>query len=961
MAFTRYKNRRGLAAEWAFHNPILADGELGFEKDTNFVKIGDGSTNWVNLPYLKGKDLLDHLSDTSDAHDASAISFTAFGQIQATDVQVALEMLETEKSPTAHTHPVVAAGVKSTVGAGLPLLSSGKLVGDLHYNITDKKEYVVSGVIGTSGNDTFTRADGNLAGTVTETGAKTWVNDAGVATGPTISGNKVIKPAAAAAGAVLLNLGAEGQYLSAEFTYTAAAAPDVYLRSALSGPVSNSYRASFQSNSGAGNGAFRILRNNVVVASITLLPSANYPAGTYILSMEQSSTTGIVTAKVTGPGLGVGETLTYTDATPLTGTYAGFGVSANDGAASVDNVVFGTLGSLTWTSTDEFVATHTHSGTKNTIGSPLPAFVGRQNGDIHYETVLGRDYVHTGSPGVAVTDNFDRPNASLIGQTTTTGGKTWVVGGGNNNGVSIFNGQARGTLTNGFSGVALIDTGSSASQYLRATVDGTLSPSNNASLVLGATTANIDTLMKFQYFPGGTGPGSYYFLIGGVAQHPGSGQSFPAGVLQGKIHDVVMQFDATAKTYSLSVDGILVRSGTFTQTPGQFAGMELNRHDTNGYVTVDNFEATNIGTLAWTDMSTKGVTPIITQGTTFPSLTDRKNNDLHYLTTSARGYIHTGSPAPGFVSEDFAGVSGVLLHLTSTELGSKVWTADDTIKFQGDGTAGATFGGSASAQKAYINFGSDAQDITAVFAANSPTSGPSNHGIMIANTNIGVGGGPINHGLYLYGGSTTNSYTLEKRDAANGTTPVFTAAVDPGRPVKWRVRRTAAGLVTLWLNDVQVYEGSPAGTYGNLCGFTLTGLNTTTRIESFTVGDLGTLAWSALEPIYLQAQLATGNVATGTNVLKPGLRVPAASTLAELVLRAETAPVGAPITVAVERFNNGVSAGVIGTVSIPTGENVGSTVGLTSGCAKGDILKFNITSVGSTTAGADLTISLDLR
>lgn len=44
--------RRGLAATWAEHNPILAYGEPGFEKDTNRLKIGDGETEWNLLPYL---------------------------------------------------------------------------------------------------------------------------------------------------------------------------------------------------------------------------------------------------------------------------------------------------------------------------------------------------------------------------------------------------------------------------------------------------------------------------------------------------------------------------------------------------------------------------------------------------------------------------------------------------------------------------------------------------------------------------------------------------------------------------------------------------------------------------------------------------------------------------------------------------------------------------------------------
>lgn len=43
--------RRGLAVEWAAANPILADGELGLEKDSRLYKIGDGVTPWNSLQY----------------------------------------------------------------------------------------------------------------------------------------------------------------------------------------------------------------------------------------------------------------------------------------------------------------------------------------------------------------------------------------------------------------------------------------------------------------------------------------------------------------------------------------------------------------------------------------------------------------------------------------------------------------------------------------------------------------------------------------------------------------------------------------------------------------------------------------------------------------------------------------------------------------------------------------------
>jgi hypothetical protein len=43
--------RRGTAAEWTSVNPILAEGEMGIETDTNLFKIGNGNDNWTTLPY----------------------------------------------------------------------------------------------------------------------------------------------------------------------------------------------------------------------------------------------------------------------------------------------------------------------------------------------------------------------------------------------------------------------------------------------------------------------------------------------------------------------------------------------------------------------------------------------------------------------------------------------------------------------------------------------------------------------------------------------------------------------------------------------------------------------------------------------------------------------------------------------------------------------------------------------
>jgi hypothetical protein len=47
----RIQLRRDTASNWNNINPILADGEMGVEWDTGYIKVGDGSTYWNNLDY----------------------------------------------------------------------------------------------------------------------------------------------------------------------------------------------------------------------------------------------------------------------------------------------------------------------------------------------------------------------------------------------------------------------------------------------------------------------------------------------------------------------------------------------------------------------------------------------------------------------------------------------------------------------------------------------------------------------------------------------------------------------------------------------------------------------------------------------------------------------------------------------------------------------------------------------
>jgi len=142
---TTIQIRRDTAANWTAANPVLHIGEQAVETDTHKMKIGDGSTPYTGLPYVVGQagatgppgpqgppgadstvpgppgatgaqgpqgiqgiqgppgpqgpvdpGLSDHLADTSDAHDASAISFIPTGTIAASDVQAAIAEVAAE-------------------------------------------------------------------------------------------------------------------------------------------------------------------------------------------------------------------------------------------------------------------------------------------------------------------------------------------------------------------------------------------------------------------------------------------------------------------------------------------------------------------------------------------------------------------------------------------------------------------------------------------------------------------------------------------------------------------------------------------------------------------------------------------------------------------------------------------------------------------------------------------------
>lgn len=103
---TRIQLRRDTLASWNTNNPILSQGEVGYETDSNKFKIGDGSSTWFALDYFGGE------VDLSGYLTTSSASSTYLTQVSASTIyatKVDLESVDLVSASTA----VVAAIVDS--------------------------------------------------------------------------------------------------------------------------------------------------------------------------------------------------------------------------------------------------------------------------------------------------------------------------------------------------------------------------------------------------------------------------------------------------------------------------------------------------------------------------------------------------------------------------------------------------------------------------------------------------------------------------------------------------------------------------------------------------------------------------------------------------------------------------------------------------------------------------------
>ena len=199
------QQRRDTAANWTSQNPTLKAGEIGYETDTGYLKVGDGSTAWTSLGYVDGTKIsayplatVDVADDAITAAKLADTSVTA-GSYTAADITVDAQgrITAAASGSVGSVSSVDVAGGTGLTSSGGPVTSSGTITVDLDNTAVTAGSYTAaditvdaqgritaaaSGEIGTAeiadGSITSAKLDTNItiSGDLTVNGTTTTIN-----------------------------------------------------------------------------------------------------------------------------------------------------------------------------------------------------------------------------------------------------------------------------------------------------------------------------------------------------------------------------------------------------------------------------------------------------------------------------------------------------------------------------------------------------------------------------------------------------------------------------------------------------------------------------------------------------------------------------------------------------------------------------------------------------------------
>ena len=163
------QQRRDTAANWTNNNPTLLNGELGYETDTGYFKIGNGSTAWTSLGYIDGTKVSAYPLATADiANDAITADKLAHTSVTAGSYTTANITVDAQGRITA-----AATGTTSVADGSI---TSAKL----DTNITIAGDFTVNGTTTTINSTTLTVDDKNIDIGSVATPSDTTANGGGI-------------------------------------------------------------------------------------------------------------------------------------------------------------------------------------------------------------------------------------------------------------------------------------------------------------------------------------------------------------------------------------------------------------------------------------------------------------------------------------------------------------------------------------------------------------------------------------------------------------------------------------------------------------------------------------------------------------------------------------------------------------------------------------------------------------